>query len=450
MSRRKPFHLLSERSKRRRIAQEVQEEMLEFESDSSDSDSSYSLTDNSETQINSTVQVPREKLSTNDMPQKSDDNDFEKFLDHLEIESDGDINYFSDSSNFSDSELFSECDDEMIESSDNDDGDDNNPVPYDLKSALKSWQIEHFINRGAMNKLLCLLREAGHKDLPKDARTLQRTKRKTLINQCDPGEYYHYGLEKALKDKISKETDPNIKVKLNIDGLPISKSTKRTLWPIQGCIAGEHEPFIIGVYHGTSKPSSVDDYLKPLINECANLKNEGFELDGKHYNFLVKSIICDSPAASYVLCIKQHNGYFACRKCMVEGDYDSRMEFLEDAQLRTDTNFRNRLNEEHHKGLSPFETLDINMITFFPLDYMHLVCLGVTKLLIRLWLKVNPRFSAIKTERFSESFTSLKPYVPKEFNRKPESILNYRFWKATTLRFFMLDLSFSEIIWMMI
>ncbi|KAL7292699.1 hypothetical protein TKK_0013822 [Trichogramma kaykai] len=316
---------------------------------------------------------------------------------YLEIDSDADLNYLSDSSNFSDFELSSECD-EMIESSDNDDN-NNNSVPYDLKSALISWQIEYFINRGAMNKLLCLLREAGHEDLPKDARNLQRTK-KTQINQYDPGEYYHYRLEKGRKDEISKETDPNIKVKLNIDGLPISKSTNRTLWPIQGCIAHEYEQFIIGVYHFTSKPSSVNNYLKPLINECINLKNQGFELDGKHYNYLVKIIICDS----YVLRIKQHNG----------------------------------LNEEHHMGLSPFETIDINMITSFPLDCMHLISLGVTKLLIRLWLEVNLRFSVMKTKRLSESFTSLKPYVPEEFNRKSESILNYGFWKATTLIFFLL------------
>jgi len=38
---------------------------------------------------------------------------------------------------------------------------------------------------------------------------------------------------------------------LNIDGLPISKSSKSQLWPILGRISGLS--FAIGVYHGYQK-----------------------------------------------------------------------------------------------------------------------------------------------------------------------------------------------------
>jgi hypothetical protein len=110
----------------------------------------------------------------------------------------------------------------------------------------------------------------------------------------------------------------------------------------------------------------------------------------------------------------------------------------ENATLRTNENFRNRSNEEHHKATSPFEILPIDMINAFPLDYMHLICLGVTKLLITLWLKVIPGFSTVQTQLFSDSFIAISKFVPKDFNRKPQSLLELQYWKATNFRFFLL------------
>ena len=167
----------------------------------------------------------------------------------------------------------------------------------------------------------------------------------------------------------------------------------------------------------------------------------GFLHNNKRYFVKMRCVICDAPAASFVTCTKQHNGYFGCRKCMDEGTFTTRMLYLhEDAELRTDENFRRRTNDRHHlpNDVSPFENLQINMVDQFPLDYMHLVCLGVTKLLITMWLKETPKFSAYQTEQLSTALTDLGKYVPKEFNRKPSSLLDLGRWKATNFRFFLL------------
>lgn len=91
---------------------------------------------------------------------------------------------------------------------------------------------------------------------------------------------------------------------------------------------------------------------------------------------------------------------------MCEGDYyNHRMVFLdEEAPLRTDSNFRSRQNEEHHISISPFESFHVDMINDFPLDYMHLICLGVTKKLLQLWIKGNhiSRLCATEIEALSK------------------------------------------------
>ncbi len=55
---------------------------------------------------------------------------------------------------------------------------------------------------------------------------------------------------------------------------------------------------------------------------------------------------------------------------------------LDDVFLRTDATFRNQVHKNHHKGRSPLLHLKINLISSFPLDYMHLVFLGVFKRLL--------------------------------------------------------------------
>lgn len=50
------------------------------------------------------------------------------------------------------------------------------------------------------------------------------------------------------------------------------------------------------------------------------------------------------------------------------------------AELRTDTNFRNRSQSEHHKLKSIMEDLPIDMVRSFPTsDPLHLFELGIMK-----------------------------------------------------------------------
>jgi hypothetical protein len=65
---------------------------------------------------------------------------------------------------------------------------------------------------------------------------------------------------------------------INIDGIPLFKSSTMCLWPILGSFQEiEVNPFPIAVYCSTCRPNSLDDYLKDFIVEMKELETEGLQ-----------------------------------------------------------------------------------------------------------------------------------------------------------------------------
>nr|CAH0112032.1 unnamed protein product [Daphnia galeata] len=115
-----------------------------------------------------------------------------------------------------------------------------------------------------------------------------------------------------------------------------------------------------------------------------DLLEKGILYNGEVLTIVLFGFICDAPARAFIAYTKTHSGYFSCSKCTEEGDFEGRIVFLnEKAPLRTDATFRSQQQDEHHTGRTILEQLPIDMISTFPLDYMHLCCLGVMlKLLV--------------------------------------------------------------------
>ena len=180
-----------------------------------------------------------------------------------------------------------------------------------------------------MSALLAILR-LFHPDLPRDARTLLRTPRSTRVKSTGNGSYFHFGILKSLsslkemKDVLS-ENLPEILVislQINIDGLPISKSGSKQLWPILArvCKPFSSDPFMVGLYCGESKPESLRDlYLEDFIQEMENFQRApaNINVNGKDCpaHITLSCFVCDTPARSYVKQTKGHSGYFACERC---------------------------------------------------------------------------------------------------------------------------------------
>jgi hypothetical protein len=154
------------------------------------------------------------------------------------------------------------------------------------------------------------------------------------------------------------------------------------------------------------------------------------------------SFVCDAPARSLLKQTKLHSGYSACERCTQKGVWNNKVVFPKtDAALRTNVSFEEQTDEAHHIGQSPLLGFGFGLVTNFCLDYMHLVCLGVTRKLTLLWMRgplIN-RLSAGIIQQISERLISLRDYMPSDFARKPRSLIEVDRWKATEFRQFLLN-----------
>lgn len=85
----------------------------------------------------------------------------------------------------------------------------------------------------------------------------------------------------------------------------------------------------------------------------------------------------------------------------------------------------------------------MGMITQIPLDYMHLICLGIVKKLLLVWVEgsLPYRLSAKQIELISAKLRSYKAFIPSNFSRKSRGLNELKHWKATEFK------TFSALCW---
>nr|XP_012234622.1 PREDICTED: uncharacterized protein LOC105679271 [Linepithema humile] len=314
-----------------------------------------------------------------------------------------------------------------------------------FKSLLRDWAVTNNVNHVALSELIKILR--GHEcfsNLPVDPRTLLSTPKNTDIKTVLPSLYSHFGARIALeiyfRNYYHRFNNINtIDLGINIDGLPLSKSSTSSLWPILGCVLPYKEVFIIGAYYSSKKPTNCNKFLQNFIEEITDLINNGIFLCEKFNNIKIKQILCDAPAKSFILNIKGHNGYFSCTKCRVEGEYRNRRICFADihATKRTNEDFLNETDENFHLGSTNLKQIPgLDFIENIPLDYMHLLCLGIMRKCLYMWTAgdLEIRLQHHKCQTISNNLETFKRTIPVEFCRKPRSLDFLKQWKATEYR----------------
>lgn len=266
------------------------------------------------------------------------------------------------------------------------------------------------------------------------------------------GSYYHFGLANGLFSCLIPIHPPNlpskISILINVDRIPLAKSSKTTFWPILGLIHGFVGPFPIGDYCGNGKPASLDQFSKKFVREVVVLKYEGLTLNGVTIPVEIRGVVCDAPARSFVTGISGHTGKDACPKCRTVGKYyvipgekKGRIVFRDlNAPLRTHECFIQQRNPEHHVARSLFEDIGIDMVNDIPLDYMHLVCLAVVRKLLIHWFNRKTKcilLSRDVLDEVSRRLISLRTCITSDFARLPRLLSELPHWKATEFRQFL-------------
>jgi hypothetical protein len=314
-----------------------------------------------------------------------------------------------------------------------------------IRQEIAAWSAKNLCVRTGTDSLLAILRRQGL-DLPKDSRTLLDTPRNVPTENKCGGTYAYFGLEAALTKVLSSAKEEHVKdlvqieLLVNVDGVPVFKSSGTQFWPILCCFK-DFNPFLVALFYGDRKPSSVDDFLQDFLREYSEISRTGIVFGHTLLQVRIKAFICDAPARAFLKCCKGHTGYNSCERCTLRGEYKhNRVVLLGSSELRTDTGFSSGVYADHQTGVSPLQYSSVKCVKEFCLDYMHLVCLGTVKRLLH-FLKQGPKECKLSHRQISDISSSLVSFsgkLPSEFARQPRPLSELDRWKATEFRQFVL------------
>lgn len=92
------------------------------------------------------------------------------------------------------------------------------------------------VSKKKVDSLLALLKPI-FPFLPKSYKTLLHTTRKVIVNDLNNGQFWYKGIKLNIVQLLSKEYIQKygeIVIDINIDGIPLSKSSEMHFWPILG------------------------------------------------------------------------------------------------------------------------------------------------------------------------------------------------------------------------
>nr|CAI5848798.1 unnamed protein product [Callosobruchus analis] len=318
----------------------------------------------------------------------------------------------------------------------------------DKRGDIKAWALKHNIKHVAIKDLLEILNKNTDVRFPKDPRTFLATPCETNIWDIAGGQYWHNGLTKRLQE-IFRDTkkSQDISININIDGLPIFKSSRYEFWPILFNINEfPYKPMIIGMYYGKGKPSNPNEFLSQFVEELMLIMNKGVMITEYKISVHLKCFICDSPARSSVKGVVNFNSQHGCQKCTIVGEYShvTHSNYYPNKVFakRTDESFRLKEDEYHHKTDSVILKLPINMIDCFPVaDFLQLIFLGVMKRLLTGWREGSFKNKTLKwpatvTEGVTKNLLEIK--LPKELHRAIRGLDSLSLWKGLEYRNFLL------------
>ena len=314
---------------------------------------------------------------------------------------------------------------------------------------LMSYMTLFAVPGRQMSFLLKLLRDHQVPDTPDSVYQLTKDAHK-IYNKYNIDEEVCYmsikdNLEFLVQEAQFVNADAHeINLKFNVDGFPLFKSSKVSVWPILCQFLSKtcnyKKPMPVAVFSGIGKPN-MKPLLKKLSAEIQELKNTNCVIN--NVSIMIKNVmfVCDAPARALVMECKHHSGYSSCNVCNIHGVYSNgsvSFPYGEEATLRSTERYK-RKEEDNQHGLSPLVDV-VDFVWGFPPEYMHSILLGSFKRLVSFFLygkkgeRFNCKIRAADVLQINELIRSMRVFVPSDFQRKMRDLSHFEYFKATEFR----------------
>eukprot|EP00111_Clytia_hemisphaerica_P018966 TCONS_00056088-protein len=150
-----------------------------------------------------------------------------------------------------------------------------------LCEKLKTWALKNNCTRACVNEMLSIVVDLGY-NVPKDRRTLLNTQRTVVQTAMGFGQYIYIGVERRVTKLLSFYDNLDcIALFVNIDGLPLFKSSTINLWPI---LIQFHnfKPISVAFFCGKSEPP-FNEFMHDFIVQMRHLINNGITFNNVHH-----------------------------------------------------------------------------------------------------------------------------------------------------------------------
>ena len=301
------------------------------------------------------------------------------------------------------------------------------------------------LSTDAMQFLLTTLIKHGI-SVPKSVYLLKRNHQKSNYDSwvCGAGKVAYYSIRTCIDFLMNNgflQALNILDIQVNIDGVPLYRSSPITLWPIlikiSNCVYSK--PLPVGFYLGRKKPD-VTSFLRMFVNELKDFIANGFNYNGIKINVKSVIFICDAPARAMLQGIKSFSGYNGCGYCKEVGEYfHGRIIFPGVTSApRQDATYVSML-ENNQLSRSPLIDV-VPLKSAFPPEYMHGICLGIMRKLLHYYclpskgIRLTCKFSSTQLDLLSHNLHLICKYLPVEFHRKLRSFTDIEFFKASEFR----------------
>lgn len=200
------------------------------------------------------------------------------------------------------------------------------------------------------------------------------------------------------------------------------------------------DPFVIGIYNGSfASPMIGNEILKLFVREMTSLSTQELVIGGNQaFQVKLNAFVCDPISSSLITCTSLPISLYGCSKCNqkanlnVDEGFTSFPTTSRLATLRCDDDFKYLLDNDHHIGQPLLAQLDLGLISQFALDYKIIVCTGVMKHMMTLWVRdrLEYRLNKETQQKISRDLILMTGSCPREMVKRTRPLEELASWDA--------------------